>query len=100
MYARGVGAYPTDSYYDPDRPSWLPYWIDDLTESAAKYNSPTIAGQMGGVVGAGVATVGDAISDAATSAVSNAVSTSLSGTLLVGVGVVGALYVMSLLLKR
>lgn len=33
----GLGAYPTDSYYDPDRPSWLPYWIDDPTESAQKY---------------------------------------------------------------
>ena len=33
----GLGAYPTDSYYDPNRPSWLPYWIDDPTESAQKY---------------------------------------------------------------
>lgn len=33
---KGLGAYPTDSYYDPDRPSWLPYWIDDATESAQK----------------------------------------------------------------
>jgi hypothetical protein len=37
MYRRsGVGAYPTDPYYDPARPSWLPYWIDDPTESANK----------------------------------------------------------------
>lgn len=32
-----LGAYPTDVYYDPLRPSWLPYWIDTPTESAAKY---------------------------------------------------------------
>lgn len=32
----GLGAYPTDSFYDPDRPAWLPYWIDDPTESAQK----------------------------------------------------------------
>lgn len=32
----GMGAYPTDSFYDPDRPSWLPFWIDDPTESAQK----------------------------------------------------------------
>lgn len=34
---RGVGAYPDDPYFDPQRPSWLPYWIDDSTESQAKY---------------------------------------------------------------
>ena len=33
----GIGAYPTDSYYDPNRPSWMPYWLDDATESAQKY---------------------------------------------------------------
>lgn len=32
-------AYPTSSYYDPNRPSWLPYWIDDFTESALKYGA-------------------------------------------------------------
>ena len=38
MYRRfGLAAYPTDPYYDPDRPAWLPYWIDDPTESAQKY---------------------------------------------------------------
>lgn len=36
-YKRGLAAYPTDAWYDPDRPSWLPYWIDDPTESAQKY---------------------------------------------------------------
>ena len=36
---RGLGAYPDDPYYDPNRPSWLPYWIDTPTESLAKYNS-------------------------------------------------------------
>ncbi len=33
---RGLAAYPTDPYYDPSRPSWLPYWIDTPTESEAK----------------------------------------------------------------
>lgn len=32
-----LGAYPTDPYYDPQRPSWLPYWIDTPTETEAKY---------------------------------------------------------------
>ncbi len=31
-----LGAYPSDPYYDPNRPSWLPYWIDSFTEFAAK----------------------------------------------------------------
>jgi hypothetical protein len=36
-HAAALGAYPTDSYYDPGRPSWLPFWIDTPTESAMKY---------------------------------------------------------------
>lgn len=35
----GLGAYPTDPYYDPNRPSWLPYWIDTPTESALKFGA-------------------------------------------------------------
>jgi hypothetical protein len=35
---RGVGAYPDETCFDPARPSWLPYWIDDLTESGCKLN--------------------------------------------------------------
>ena len=38
-------AYPTDPWFDPNRPSWLPYWIDDSTESVNKIsyltNNPT-----------------------------------------------------------
>jgi hypothetical protein len=37
MTFHALGAYPTDPYYDPNRPAWLPYWIDDATESAQKY---------------------------------------------------------------
>ena len=29
---RGLAAYPGDPCYDPNRPSWLPYWIDDTAE--------------------------------------------------------------------
>lgn len=32
-----LGAYPDDPYFDPARPSWLPYWIDTFQESAAKW---------------------------------------------------------------
>ena len=34
--SRGLGAYPTDCFYDPNRPGWLPYFIDTQTESQAK----------------------------------------------------------------
>lgn len=37
MFRRvGLSAWPTDAYYDPGRPSWLPYWIDDTVESQNK----------------------------------------------------------------
>lgn len=41
---QGIGAYPTDPYYDPDRPSWLPYWLDTPTESIRKWTGyhPTV----------------------------------------------------------
>lgn len=35
---RGVGMYPDEACFDPDRPSLLPYWLDDLTESQCKIN--------------------------------------------------------------
>lgn len=35
---RGVGMYPDEACFDTTRPSWLPYWIDDLTESSCKVN--------------------------------------------------------------
>lgn len=41
---RGMGAYPTDAYYDPSRFSWLPYWLDTPTESIRKITgySPSV----------------------------------------------------------
>jgi hypothetical protein len=56
----GLGLYPDElnpqgvACYDPNRPSWLPDWIDTPTESACYYNSPTLAGQAGAVVGQAV----------------------------------------------
>lgn len=76
----GIGAYPTDPCYDPDRPSWLPYWLDDFTESDCKYNATNIGGavvgaienpgqvatNVGGVIGQGAgAAVGDVASGVA-----------------------------------
>src|SRR5271166_4172113 len=47
---RGLGEYPGYYCYDAGRPSWLPYWIDDLTESACKYSPSTIAGNISACV--------------------------------------------------
>ena len=43
---RGMGEYPGYYCYDAARPSWLPYWLDDLTESACKWSPSTIAGNI------------------------------------------------------
>ena len=40
----GLAAYPGDPCYDSGRPSMLPYWLDDFTESDCKYNATNIAG--------------------------------------------------------
>lgn len=32
----GLSAYPGDCFFDANRPSWLPFWIDTPTESNAK----------------------------------------------------------------
>jgi hypothetical protein len=59
MMFHGLGAWPTDPYYDPDRPAWLPYWIDDLTESrnkAAYALSTGAAGPIGIAVAPSVST--------------------------------------------
>jgi hypothetical protein len=57
MRFKGMGLYPDQlnpqgvACYDPNRPSWLPDWIDTSTESACYYASPTLAGQTGAVIG-------------------------------------------------
>ena len=43
---RGLGEYPGYYCYDSARPSWLPYWLDDFTESGCKWNPKTIAGNI------------------------------------------------------
>src|SRR5262245_29212412 len=70
----GIGAYPSDTaYFDPNRPSWLPYWIDTPHESEMKYEAENLmqatanaAGQAAGTVAAGVVnTLGGAVGAAA-----------------------------------
>ena len=113
---RGFGAYPGDPCYDPNRPSWLPYWIDDFTESECKYGATSIGGaivgafedpatvseNVGGVIGQGAgAAVGDVISGAAAAvggaAAGTVNNTSLSGALLIGAAVLlGILYLVKM----
>lgn len=67
----GLGAYPTDAYFDKDRPGWLPYWVDTPTESARKYNATNL-------IDATVNAAGMAVSyavPAAANVVGNAVGT-------------------------
>ena len=90
---RGVGAYPTDACYDPTRPTWLPYWLDDLTESSCKYPNgvladlpqagTNIAAVAGQAVGGGVADTLDAVGSgviAATEGATATASSNLTGT--------------------
>jgi hypothetical protein len=93
----GVGMYPTDPCFDPNRASWLPYWIDNTTESACYYGTDSLLGQMGGVVGGAAGTVASGAASAVASGVATGVSnTSASGLLLVAAVGVAALF----LLKR
>lgn len=45
--ARGVGMYPDETCFDASRPAWLPYWLDDLTESGCKINELISGNQTG-----------------------------------------------------
>lgn len=91
--SRGMSAYPTDSYYDPDRPSWLPYWIDDPTESLAKYNASNLLQATANAAGTAAGSVVGTVADSAASAVSNTLSSafgSISGQNLLILGAIAA----------
>lgn len=91
-----MGAYPDQEWYDPNRPSWLPYFFDTPTESALKYGTDSFSGQVVGAAtaaGAGAANVvGSAAGGAIAGGFNAAVGTlDLSGFLLlaaVGLGIV------------
>lgn len=106
-----LGAYPTDACYDPNRYSWLPYWIDDFTESNCKWGATNIVGatanafgnpgqvaqNVGGVLGQGAGTTLSAVGQGITSGLAGIGSTlGTSGWFVVaGVAVLGLI-----LLKR
>lgn len=43
----GLGMYPDETCFDSSRPGWLPYWLDDLTESACFANEVLTGNQTG-----------------------------------------------------
>jgi hypothetical protein len=96
----GMGMYPTNDdgsvnpCYDSTRPDWLPYWIDDPTESACKYSSPSLVGQMGAVVGAAGGAIVSGAATAIGGAVSNAVSNTTSGGLILGLAVAFGVFLL------
>jgi hypothetical protein len=108
----GLAAYPGDPCYDPDRPSWLPYWLDDFTESDCKYNATNIGGaivgafenpgevatNVGGVIGQGAAgAVSDVGQGAAQAASSFATNLSGTGIFAVVAIVIGGMFLMGAL---
>jgi hypothetical protein len=115
LRGRGFGAYPTDPCYDPNRPSWLPYWLDDLTESDCKYPNgvlsdlpqaeANIGGVIGQTVGSGVSDVASGVATATEAAATGAVTGGVSdlstggGVLLLGAAVIGTLVLLALVKK-
>jgi hypothetical protein len=101
----GLGLYPTladgttpNPCFDPNRPSWMPYWIDDSTESACYYDTDSLSGQVAGaatqmssVVGA---TAGGLVSGAVGGA-AQGIGSSLSGTaVLIGAAVIAGIVLL------
>lgn len=75
MRIGALSAYPDQLWFDPDRPAWLPYWLDDLTESNAKYNAQNL---MQATANAAGALTGSVVS-AGASGVAEATTTALGG---------------------
>lgn len=97
----GIGQlamYPDDPCYDPDRPSWLPYWIDDFTESDCKYNASNILQATGNAAGEAVGAVTGTAASAAGSIIGNAASAAVQNTSISGLAVMGGIAVVVLLL--
>jgi hypothetical protein len=108
----GLGVYPGDPCYDPDRPDWLPYWLDDFTESDCKWGATNIAGatvnafenpeevatNVGGVVGQGTAAavsdVGAGVAQAGSSFLGNLSGTGIFAMVAI---VIGGMFLMGAL---
>lgn len=48
-----LSAYPDQVWFDPNRPGWLPYFIDTPTESTRKYETVLVGNPAGNTMQAG-----------------------------------------------
>lgn len=111
----GLGVYPGNACYDANRPSWLPYWFDDLTESDCKYPAGVLAdlpqaeanitGVIGQTAGATVADVADAAAAGAASAGQGVVAGGLNnlttgGGITLGVAALVGVVFLFLMVKK
>ena len=100
----GLAAYPGDPCYDPNRPSWLPYWLDEIQEGECETGTSNwwsagwseLGGQAAGAVTSAASSV---VSGAASGAASGVSDLTLSGGLLIG-GVVACVALVILLLVK
>lgn len=83
MTIGSIGAYPDQPWFDPDRPALLPYWLDDFTESEAKYNAQNILQATTNAGGELIGTVGSAVGTGAANAVSSAFGGMDLGTIVI-----------------
>ena len=81
-----LGAYPTDTFYDPNRPSWLPYWLDTPTESEMKYGVTSIPAALPGAATAIGQTVGTTVGGVFGGAVQGTLQSALFPTGLTDMG--------------
>lgn len=97
MQLSGLGAYPEDAYFDPERPDWLPYWIDTPNESDMKWHTtlPEVGGYIGQVAGGAANMIGEVaggIAGGAASGLSRSVN--ISGLLVLGLAAYVAVAVL------
>lgn len=101
----GLAAYPGDPCYDPSRPSWLPYSIDDIQEAECETGTSNwwSAGwsELGSqAAGAVTSAASSAVSGAASGAASGVTDLSLSGGLLIGGAIALGLLVLMVVVKK
>ena len=88
---RGLGLYPGDACFDESRPSMLPYWIDDFSESTCFYNSNSV---MGAVLPAAGYMAGQTVGGI-TQGLAQAISSSSGPWLILGVGLAVGAWMLS-----
>ena len=88
---RGLGLYPGDTCFDSERPSALPYWIDDFTESTCFYNSDSV---MGAVIPAAGYMAGKTVGGI-TQGVTQALTSDSGPWIVLGIGLIAGVWMLS-----